>query len=531
MKKGQILMVLNAHLPFVRHPEHPSFYEENWLFEALSETYLPLLRVFHRLEDQGIPFRMSLSFSPTLVSMLTDPVLQERYVRHLDLQLELGQKELERTKGQPEFHRLAEMYTRIYQQNKDDFQDVYQGNILKGYSYFAKKGHLELLSSAATHPLLPLYQDFPENTEAQIQTAIETHYRAFNKTPKGFWLPECGYYPGLDDILKKFKVDYFFSSAHGILFSKNLPKYGVFAPLRTMAGVHAFGRDLSSTNNIWSPEEGYPGNPVYRDFYRDIGFDLDLNYIGPYVQGGGNRVNTGFKYYAVTGKTEKKVPYVPEKALSKLQEHAENFIYNRLKQLEKVTPLMDGRLPLIVAPFDAELFGHFWFEGPQWLEAFWRKLAETPELEAVTAADYLLDCPVNQTTELTFATWATGGYAEVWLDGKNDWIMRHTHKAIQRMQELADRFPAETGRKERALNQAAREVLLAQSSDWPMMIKMGTTADYAQRRVQEHIQNFNRIYDSLSSNSLETEWLTKLERRNNAFPDLDYRLFKHRSTS
>ncbi|OHD14253.1 MAG: glycoside hydrolase [Spirochaetes bacterium GWB1_48_6] len=526
MKKGQLLIVLNAHLPFVRHPEFPSFLEENWLFEAISETYLPLLRTFHNLENKGIPFRMSLSFSPTLISMLTDSFLQDRYLKHLDLQLELGAKELERTKTQLEFHKLATLYTALYKQNKEDFSELYQGNLLKGFTYFMKKGHLEILSSAATHPLLPLYQDYPENIEAQIQTAVETHYRAFNRTPKGFWLPECAYYPGLDELLKKYKLEYFFTSAHGVLFSRDFPKNGVFAPLRTPQGLHAFARDLSSTNNIWSPEEGYPGDPVYRDFYRDIGFDLPMDYIGPYLQGGENRVNTGFKYYAVSGKTEKKSCYDPEKAKKKIEEHAENFIYNRLKQIEKLGSLMDGKKPLIVAPFDAELFGHFWYEGTAWLEVFWEKMSRTPELEAVTAGDYLLDSPVNQENELSFSTWATGGYAEVWLDGKNDWIIRHTHKCIQRMQELVDRFPNESGRKERALNQAAREVLLCQSSDWPLMIKMGTTVEYAQRRVKEHVNNFSRIYDSLSSNTLETEWLTKLERKNNLFPDLDYRVFK-----
>jgi 1,4-alpha-glucan branching enzyme len=183
----------------------------------------------------------------------------------------------------------------------------------------------------------------------------------------------------------------------------------------------------------------------------------------------------------------------------------------------------------VVCPFDAELFGHWWFEGVAWLDAFFRQTAAGGPgsvVNLVTPSDVLAPAPEIQKNELAFSSWATGGYAEAWLDGSNDWIYRHTFKAVERMVELVGRFPEVQGRKQRALNQAAREVLLSQASDWPLIIKSGTTVGYAERRVKEHIANFTKIYESLSSNTMDTEWLTTLEKRNNLFPEMDYRIFK-----
>lgn len=526
MKKAQIALVLNAHLPFVRHPEYPVFLEERWLFEAISETYLPLLRVFHKLEEDGIPFRLTMSFSPTLVSMLTDSLLQERYRRFLDLQLELAEKELVRTENDPVQFKVAKQYRLLYKHNQGDFNEVYQGNILRGFSYFQKKGFLEIITTAATHAFLPLYQSYPETVSAQIQTAVEVHNRYFSRMPRGIWIPECAYYPGLEQVLKRHKIDYFFVATHGVLYSKDFPRYGIFAPVSLSNGVLAFPRDMSSSNAVWSNDQGYPTDPVYRDFYRDIGFDLDTHYLEPYTQGTEARVSTGFKYHAVTGKDVEKKLYDPDKAAVKVQEHAENFLYNRLQHAEKLLDLGMDRSPLIVSPFNAELFGHWWFEGVQWIDAVFRKAASRPEIGFVSPSDITLDYQDFQQSEISFSSWGSGGYAEVWLDGTNDWIYRHTHKLIDRMMELVDRFPDVQGRKERALNQAAREVLLSQASDWPLIIKIGTASEYAQRRVKEHIANFTKIYESLSSNTMDTEWLTSLEKRNNIFPNLDYRIFK-----
>jgi 1,4-alpha-glucan branching enzyme len=529
MNRVDLALVLNAHLPFVRHPEYPVFLEERWLFEALSETYLPLLRVFHKLEEDGIPFRLTMSFSPTLTSMLTDTLLQDRYRQFLDLQLELAERELVRTEGQPT-HKTAKLYRQLHKHNQGDFNEVYQGNILRGFSYFQKKGHLEIITSAATHAFLPLYQNHPETIEAQLQVAAETHLRAFGRPSRGLWLPECAYYPGLEKALRNHKFDYFFSSAHAVLNAKDFPRAGVFAPLSLPGGTVAFPRDMESTNALWSPDRGYPSDPVYRDFYRDIGFDLDLDYLQPYMPGTDNRLSTGFKYHAVTGPTDQKVLYDPDKAQARVREHVQNFLYNRGLHAQRIAEAGFEGTPLVVSPFDTELFGHWWFEGVSWLDTFFRQAAlPGSSVNLVAPSDVLATGAEFQQTELAFSSWAAGGYAEAWLDGSNDWIYRHTFKAVERMVELVGRFPDVQGRKQRALNQAAREVLLSQASDWPLIIKSGTTVGYAERRVKEHIANFTRIYESLSSNTMDTEWLTTLEKRNNLFPELDYKVFRRRS--
>ncbi len=525
MPNPTLLLILHAHLPFVRHPEHPRFLEEDWLFEAVSETYLPLLRVFDRLKGDGVPFRLALSVSPSLASMLGDSLLQQRYEEHLRKLIELSEKEVERTADDHRIRRVATMYRELFRRNLDDFVNKYGGNILKGFDYHGKKGCLELLTSSATHPFLPHYQHAPEAVRAQVSIAESFHSATFGKSARGFWLPECGYFSGVEGYLKDSGFDYFVAASHGVLFSADRPQNGVYRPLSCPNGVSVFGRDVYSAHQVWSSEDGYPGDPAYRDFYRDIGFDLPIEYIGPYVYDGVLRTFTGLKYYAITGPGDRKEPYDPDRAAETVEEHADNFVYKLQRVAERITPLVEDT-PVITAPFDAELFGHWWFEGPAWLEAVIRRLARDDSgIDLSGPHDFLKVNPPSQTIRPAYSSWGTKGYSEVWLDGSNDWIYRHTHHATDRMIELTQRFPDEHGLKERALAQAARETLLAQASDWPFMIRSGTTVAYAVRRIKEHVQNVEAIYDSLCRGTISTEWLTRLERRHNVFPNLNYRLF------
>ncbi|MFW6274551.1 MAG: DUF1957 domain-containing protein, partial [Spirochaetota bacterium] len=201
--------VFHAHLPFVRHPEYDRFLEENWLYEAISETYLPFLRMCNRLKADKVPFRLTVSISPTLSAMLSDELLQARYLRHLELLIELGEKEIIRTQNSLDFHPLAKMYKQYFEQNRKDFTELYHKNILWGFKNLEKEGYLEIITTAATHAFLPLYQAYPEALEAQIQTAVLDHSRKFGKKPQGFWLPEFGYYPGIEEVLRKNNIEYF----------------------------------------------------------------------------------------------------------------------------------------------------------------------------------------------------------------------------------------------------------------------------------------------------------------------------------
>ncbi len=532
MHSGYLMFVFNAHLPFVRHPAYERFVEESWLNEAVSETYLPLLRVFNRLDQDDVPYCVTVSISPTLASMLSDELLQERYIKYLQNRIALGEKEIKRTSFDPVFNRLAKMYHAANLENYNDFVELYRCNILKGFKELEKKGRIKIITSAATHAFLPFYADYPNALEAQVQTAVISHSRIFGKEPSGFWLPELGYAPGIEKVLKINNIKYFYTAVHSFLFAKEMPQYGIYAPVLCGSGINAFCRDIQSSNIIWSYDEGYPGNHAYREYYRDIGFDMTEEYLGNLVYEGGVRVNTGFKYYANTGKPkEEKKPYDLAEAEIKINEHAENFIYNQLKHIKKLSRHMD-RPPVITCLCDAQIFGHWWYEGTSWLEKVLRLAAKKgDEIKTVSAEDYIEKWPASQKHDLSFSSWGNNGYARIWCSGSNDWIYRHIHTVIEKMAELVKRFPDEKGLKERALNQAAREVLLSQASDWPFIMKTGIAEPYAEKRVKEHIHNFLVIYDNLCRNTVDTEWLTGIEKENNLFPDIDYRIFLNGKSS
>jgi 1,4-alpha-glucan branching enzyme len=527
MPQGYLCLVLHAHLPFVRHPEYEDFLEEDWLYEAITETYIPLLDVFEGLERDGADWRLTMSVTPTLAAMLSDPLLQYRYVRHIDNLIELAGKEVERTRWQPEFNRLAHMYYHRFRRARDVFVQQYGNNLLNGFRRFFEAGKLELMTCAATHGFLPLMTN-PTAARAQIEIGCREFERHFGRRPQGIWLPECGYVPGVDELLRDAGLRYFFTDTHGILYAEPRPKYGVYAPLICpKSGVAVLSRDTESSKQVWSAIEGYPGDYVYRDFYRDVGFDLDYEYLKPHLHETGIRSHLGIKYHKITGRTDNKEVYVPEVALARAAEHAGNFMFNREKQVEWLTGQMNGRPPLIVAPYDAELFGHWWFEGPDWINFLMRKLHWDQEnVKALTVPEYLDRYPKLQVAQPSMSSWGYKGYCEVWLEGSNDWIYPHLHEVADRMVELA-RQHGDSGSplRRRALNQAAREVLLAQSSDWAFIMKTGTMVDYARERTRVHVLNFNHLYEQIKRNAVDEPWLGEIERRHNLFPDIDYRVF------
>jgi 1,4-alpha-glucan branching enzyme len=524
MSQGYLSLVLHAHLPYVRHPEHERFLEEEWFYEALTETYIPLIKVFDSLIRDGVHFRLTMSLTPTLLSMMTDPLLQERYVKHLERLIELSEKEIQRTQGDPRFEPLARMYRDLFLEARQIFCDRYGRDLSRAFRYFADLGVLEIITCGATHGFLPLMQTQPEAIRAQIQTAVRTHERILGRRPLGIWLPECGFAPGLDVFLKEAGILFFIVDNHAIVFGSPRPKFGVFAPVYCRSGVAAFGRDIESSKSVWSAEEGYPGDSEYREFYRDIGFDLDYDYVRPYLNGDGTRIHTGIKYYRITGSHEKE-PYNPARAAQKARDHAGNFLFNRIQQTEFLEPLM-GQSPIIVSPYDAELYGHWWFEGPQWLEALLRKTHfDQKVIETITPIEYLKRHPRNQVVTPTMSSWGYNGYAEVWLNGSNDWIYRHLHKAAERMTEMANRFREPDDRERRVLNQMARELLLAQSSDWAFIMKTGTHTSYAVNRTKDHLHRFILLYEALSKKSIDMPALERIESLDNLFPDIDYHFY------
>ena len=426
MLKGYLALVLHSHLPFVRHPEQDRFLEENWLFEAITETYIPLLEVFERLEQEEVPFRLTVSVSPTLAEMLRDELLQARYLAHLERSIELAEREVRRTRHDAALAPLARMYLDRFRSCRESFTGKYKRNLLPALAGLQKRGRLELITSCASHGFLPTLAQVPAAVRAQVAVAVRSHIRNFGDYPRGFWLPECGYHGGVEEVLQEHDLRYTFLETHGLLYAEPRPRFGVYAPLACPNQVVVFGRDPESARAVWSSEEGYPGNPVYREFYRDIGFELPLEDLRGYLPEDGERVHTGIKYCAITSAGDRKEPYNRQAALKKVEEHAEQFVRDRLRQVERLRPRMD-RPPLIVCPYDAELFGHWWFEGSEWVEAVLRRLAQD-RLKLVTASDYLEAHPEQQVGRPCFSSWGNKGYAEVWLESSNDWIYRHLHK-------------------------------------------------------------------------------------------------------
>jgi 1,4-alpha-glucan branching enzyme len=330
----------------------------------------------------------------------------------------------------------------------------------------------------------------------------------------------------------------------------------------TPSGWAAFAREPTAARQVWSREVGYPGDPAYRDFYRDIGFDLDLDYLRPFLPIPDRRTPTGIKYHRVTGPGASKQIYDQGAALAKVAQHAGHF----LDLLRLQGNRAGGRLsqpPLIVAPFDAELFGHWWYEGIDFLNCLVRSMgAATQGIQMITPTDYLAQYNQVQVATPAASSWGEGGYWRIWLNESNDWVQPYLRSAQRRMIELVSqtsslpvalsfttgqkaargkikgkarlenrklaqkqqgscKAPTEGGLQHRALQQAGRELLLAQSSDWTFMLYHRTTSDYARQRLLDHLNAFHSLHRQIQTGSIDEAALRDMESRHNLFPNLN----------
>ncbi len=526
--KGFWLLVLHAHLPFVRHPELNDSLEERWLYEAITETYIPLLDIFERLIDEGVDYCVTISITPPLCNMLSDSLLQERYIKYLERLIELALKETSRTRYVPELSRCAEMYLNKFKYIYDLYVNRYNKDLIKGFRKLQVAGNLEIICSSATHAFLPLLQLYPNAVRAQIITGINDYKLRFGRKPSGIWNAECGYYPGLENILSETGINYFFLDTHGILQAGQMPEYGVYAPMETSGGVTCFARDMATSHSVWSSETGYPGNPNYREFYRDIGYDLDEDYIKPYVHESGLRIATGIKYHRITDKKlppDKKLIYIPETAGYQAMLDAVDFVSKRESDIEFLSVKMN-RKPVIVSMYDAELFGHWWYEGVDFVYHTIKKMSENSNISMITAPEYLSMYPDNIKAVPSMSSWGSKGYNEFWLNSSNDWIYPHIHKANLMMIDLANLYKKSTDRNlNDALNQLARELMLAQSSDWAFIMKAGTMTDYAVKRTMDHIGRFMKIYDMIKSGKIDKHYIKNIEEADNIFKEINFEIF------
>ena len=525
-QKGYVSFILHAHLPFIHHPESEDYLEEEWLYEAISETYIPLLLNFKKLEEENVDFRITMSLTPPLLSMLDNKLLQKRYIKYLKKHIELCEKEIIRTSNDYRLNSLSHYYFNRYKNDLHVFKDIYNCNLIEGFKHFQDTGVLEIITCGATHGYFPILYVNEKAVKAQIAVGVQTYEKYFGKKPRGIWLPECGYVPEADKYLKEFGVEYIITESHGILYADPTPIYGTFSPIVSPDGIATFGRDIESSKQVWSSVCGYPGDFNYREFYRDIGYDADYEYIKPYIAKNGVRVNTGIKYHRITGNTEFKDYYNVQWAMDSAEKQAGHFLDSRVTQINELSNIMDVP-PIVVCPYDAELYGHWWYEGPYWLYILFKKIYyDDCNFKLITPGEYIDKYPFMQQCSPCRSSWGANGYSEVWLNPTNDYAHRHLHVAADRMCELTNSYPNAKGLLKKALNQCARELLLAQSSDWLFIITNGTMVDYAKKRIKDHIGRFTTLYEQIKNNNINEEFLKDIMKKDKIFPDINYTIYK-----
>ena len=250
--KGYVSFVLHAHLPYIHHPESEEYLEEEWLFEAISETYIPLLLNFQKLVDEKIDFRITMTMTPPLLNMLDNKLLQKRYIKYLKKRIELSKKEIIRTKNDKRLNELSKYYLDRYSNDLYVFKEIYNCNIITGFKHFQDLGVLEIITCGATHGYFPILYVNEKTVRAQIGIGVETYKKYFGKNPRGIWLPECGYVPEAEKYLKEFGIEYIITETHGVLYADPTPIYGTFAPIVSPNNIVAFARDVESSRQVWS---------------------------------------------------------------------------------------------------------------------------------------------------------------------------------------------------------------------------------------------------------------------------------------
>jgi len=325
---GQLAIVLHAHLPYVRKNEKYSL-EEDWLFQAILECYIPLLQSIESSKNENpLNTKLTISLSPTLLSLQNNKKIQETFPSWIETRNDFL-NEL------PQEEKNASAFLMNNLNDKYLYWQKCSGNLIEKYRVLNNSGNLDILTCAATHGYLPILRENPETVLGQINTAIRSHEVIFGSRPLGIWLPECAYYENLDEILFNSGIRYAILDGHGILNATPRPRYGVYAPICSKKGVAFFGRDSESTLPVWSAKDGFPGDKVYREFHKDLGWELPISKLQK--KGISTKRPLGLKFHKIT---DDKVPlgekafYLENEAKKKVEEHADSYLLARSKQLE-----------------------------------------------------------------------------------------------------------------------------------------------------------------------------------------------------
>ena len=519
-------IVLHAHVPWVWNPETEHSLEEDWLHSSVLETYLPLLEMLFRLRNENVPWQLTFNISPILLAMLEDRQIKRKTLNYIDRTIHLAADEVER--GEQTGHKeQAELYLEKFHRLRGLYFGQWQGDIVKALCDLRDTGHLEITASAATHGLLPLLMRVPEAVQAQVRGGVRQYVKSFGRMPHGFWLPECAYAPALGDLLSREGISWTIVEEHGLLHSPQPDESFPFQPGRTGGGLVVFGRDQTSSSQVWNADEGYPGDERYRDFMRDIGLEAPIENLKDYLGGNEQRQFTGLKYFRASRNGSESALYNRELALAAVEEHAVHFTGSRGAQLAGLEA--DGITdPLVMCAFDADLFGHWWFEGVDFLEKVFRKTAERNDFQFTTPSFYLSEenriegempsaAPVS-------SSWGEGGYFETWTADENNWVYpeiqtraEQIRRMVTMMEENREGMRSEDfEHRRRCLQQMTRELLIAQASDWPFLMRNDPSREYAENRTREHLANFDEAWRLCTSLSGE-ERLAELEEKNAHF--------------
>ena len=506
---GSFALVLHSHLPWLAH--HGSWpVGEEWLYQSWSSSYLPVVEVLQRLAAQGRTNLVTMGVTPVLAAQLDDPYCLSQFETWMGFWAERANQlashpvEAKRVVGQYEAglarHRIAA------------FQSDWATGGSSVIRRLADSGVVELLSGPATHPFQPLLDDEITNfalTVGRADTALRT-----GAMPTGIWAPECGYRPGLEDIYAANGVSHFMVDGPTLL---HVGRSTADAWTVGDTDVVAFGRDLDVTYRVWSPRKGYPGGTWYRDFHT---FEYESG-IRP------SRVTS------VRTASEDKAPYDPPAAAAAALADAHDFVDVVRRRLGDLRAQRDGKPGLVVVGYDTELFGHWWHEGPLWLEYVLRLLPEAG-VKVTTLQKAISDGAVAGNVLPHSSSWGSGKDWSVWsgaavadMVADNDDLMRNWRKLIE------DASAAGlTSTRSEVFDQLARDALLALSSDWAFMVSKDSAAQYARERHQHHHRDFHRLASAVrgalngrrANWAIATEVATDQRRTDGPFGHVDGRL-------
>ncbi len=557
MKIGAFTYVLHSHLPYCRQAGRWPHGEE-WLHEAASETYIPLLDALHHLKETGCRYKLTIGITPVLAEQLADPLVLQHMEEFIQEKIRRANNDIQRFQASKELHQesLARFYSDKYQHILTCFQQRFNRDIIGGFRNLQNEGYIEIATSAATHGYLPLFER-DSSVYAQLKTGVETYRRHFGRAPRSLWLPECayrsGFYtsadgntyvkPGLEAFLSDLGISCFFAETHTVEGGEpvgkakgeaigpygNIPKRYVVPvsshtepTLKTtylpywvnQPGVAVLGRNNRTGMQVWSADWGYPGDYSYREFHKKDGV-------------------SGLQYWKITGAKVDlgyKELYDPETAAQQVAEHSQHYaslVADLLRDFHQKT----GKFGIISAAYDTELFGHWWFEGVEWIKQVLHLLSQNPDIELTTASEFIQQHPPEDILALPEGSWGVGGGHFTWLNVDTEWLWPQVYEAERKMESLVARYPEAQGTLKNILNQAARELLLLQSSDWPFLITTGQAKEYAIARFQRHLDRFYRLGEMAERGQADegarqlTDELYELDK---VFPDLDYRIFQER---